>query len=492
MSDGRNTVRSKVLLGMLIPTLVLMVCLHGSAEEPVLEESADSGQPSGGRRQRETPPSRTKAPPRPSTASKEKRRPAAPLELPEDMEATTAEGISLDDALQRLLTVNRDLAVKYHEIPKARADILSAGLIENPGIFLDSEGVPYGNYSPQRPGSTSYGPTVIFPPLDISGKRGKRLLVARRAEKVLEAMYQDAVRQEIDKLYSAYVDVLEAEVKHGALRRAAMRLPGKGEKSGAWIVPGTQPAGDGSETAVRRANTEIALREAEANLLQARRELALLLAVPVEHADELAVRGSLRDRSPPPPPTDELVSLALRTRPDLAAFQLSVDRTQANVQLSRAERWDDVLTFYTPYQATTFPSQGLRTATGWEAGGLAVLPVFERNQGDIARARFNVTQLQLQAQGMRDQVVYEVQHAATEYAVSRQFVQTYESTILPSSRRLRDDALRRFLEGPEGFDALLTAEQNYESVNQRYLEAVVNHRRAMLRINTAVGQRILP
>lgn len=484
--------RSKILLGIMIPILVLMVCLPGSAEELALEEAADSEHPSVERRLRETKPGRTKTPPRPAKAGKEKR-PAVPLELPQDMEETRTKGISLDDALQRLLAVNRDLAIKYHEIPKARADILSAGLTENPGIFLDSEGVPYGNYSPQRPGETGYAPTVIFPPLDLSGKRGKRLLVARRAEKVLEAMYQDAVRQEIDKLYSAYVDALEAEVRLGALRRAAaQRWSGRGEKSGAGIVPGTQADGDRTETALRRANTEMALREAEASLLQARRELALLLAVSVGKADGLAVRGSLRDRAPPPPPTDELISLALRTRPDLAAFQLSVDRAQANVQLSRAERWDDILTFYTPYQATTFPSQGLHTAAGWETGGLAVLPVFERNQGDIAGARVNVTQLQLQAQGMRDQVVYEVQHATTGYAVSRQLVQTYENTILPSSRRLRDDALHRFREGPEGFNALLKAEQNYESVNQRYLEALVNHRRAMLRLNTVVGQRLLP
>lgn len=470
---GSITVRSVFLFGMLVPTLMLLVCLYADAEENHVEEAADSRQPLHEPRPPETQPGRTQTSPRSAKESKEKRRPAVPLELPEDMEAATAEGISLDDALARLLRANRNLAVKSHELPKARADILSAGLIENPGIFFDSEGIPYGNYSPQRPGSTSYGPTVIFPPLDFSGKRGKRLLVARRAEKALEAVYQDAVRQEIDKLYSAYVDVLEAEVKQSALRRTVARL-------------------EGTEASVRRGNVEMALREAETSLLQARRELGLLLAVPAAQAEQLHVRGSLRDQAPPPPAVDELITLALQNRPDLAAFQLSVARAQANVQLSRAERWDDVLTFYTPYQATTFPSQGLHTATGWEAGGLAVLPVFERNQGDIARAKANLTQLQLQTQGMRDQIVYEVQHAATEYAVSRQLVQKYESRILPSARNLREDKLRRFLQGQEGLDALLTAEQNYEALSQRYLETLVNHRRAMLRLNTVVGQRILP
>ena len=64
------------------------------------------------------------------------------LALPEEIEEGTTEGLSLDDALARLLATNRDLIVKYQDIPKARADILSAGLIENPAIFFDGEGIP--------------------------------------------------------------------------------------------------------------------------------------------------------------------------------------------------------------------------------------------------------------------------------------------------------------------------------------------------------------
>lgn len=489
--------RGTHLRGMMSVALVLAACSRGAAqvEEPVhrvveenhREEVSDSEQPLDGRRRREKPADRTPAPLPARTESKDRRRPAAPLELPDGIEAGTTEGLSLEDALPRLLAVNRDLAVKYQDIPKARADILSAGLIENPAIFFDGEGIPYGNYSPQRPGETGYAATVILPPLDISGKRRKRIDVARRAERVLEALYQDAVRQEIDKLYSAYVDVLESSLRRNALRRSITRLNGLAETARARA-----DQAEARELAVRRARTEIALRDAEANLLQARRELALLLAIPVEQADTLPVRGSLRDQAPPPSCTDELIALALQTRPDLAAFQLSVDHARANVRLSQAERWEDVLVFYTPYQATTFPSQGKQTASGWEVGGLAVLPVFERNQGEIARGRVNVTQLQTQLRGLRDQVIYEVQRAATEYAISRQLVQQYEREILAGARSLRDEKQRRLREGRESLGAFLTAEQDYDEAVQRYLEALVNHRHSMLRLNTVVGQRILP
>ncbi len=435
--------RSTFLLGMTILMLVVPAVHHSAAEEELNPSYQGEMRP---RRNQPSAPSRT------LEKSKARRRPVVPLELPAELGAEMAEGLSLDDALQRLLVANRDLAIKSQAIPKARADVLSAGLIENPAIFLDSEGIPYGNYSEQRPGETSYEATIIFPPLDVSGKRRQRLLVARRAEKVLEALYQEAVRQEVDKLYSAYVDVLEAAIKRAALQQAA------------------QPAREKSEATVRRAYTEIALREAEANLLQAQRELALRLAIPAEQAGGLMVRGPLRDQAPLPPTTEELISLALQTRPDLAAFQLSVEQAQANVQLSRAEAWEDMLLFYTPYQVITFPAQGKQTATAWEAGGLAVVPIFDRNQGNIARARINRTQLQIQVRGLREQVIREVQHAAAEYALTRQLVQKYESTLLPRAPH----------------------DLNYDETIQHYLDALVNHRRSMLRLNTAVGQRILP
>lgn len=494
--------RSTILLGTMILTLVLTTpggaapdeepVRRAAAEEDRLEEASEPGPAQGDARKRSTQPGQMPTLPPPRKETKKRRRPPASLEITEEIETATAEGFSLDYALRRLLAANRDLAVKYQDIPKARADILSAGLIENPALFLDNEGIPYGNYSPQRPGATSYGATVILPPLDVSGKRGKRLAVARHAEKVLEALYQDAVRQEIDKLYSAYVDVLETSVRRNALRRAVTRMKAMVESVRALADRGVLPPTDVTEAAVRRGNTAIALREAEANLLEARRELALLLAVPAEQADAVRIRGSLRDPAAPPPKTDELIQAALRTRPDLAAFQLSVERAQANVQLSRAERWDNLLLFYTPYEGITFPSQGKRTATAWEVGGLGILPVLERNRGDITRGQANVAQLQIQLRGLRDRVIYEVQRAASDYAISRQLLQKYESTILPRARRLRDDKQRRFTQGQESFDAFLTADQNYDEVVQRYLETLVNHRRGMLRLNTVVGQRILP
>src|SRR5262249_54055777 len=132
-----------------------------------------------------------------------------PVELPGGEDEGPPDGLTLDAAIDRLVHANYDLLTKFQEIPKAQADILSAGLRLNPILFASADNVPYGNYSEQRPGAASYEVTVIQP-IDANQKRKDRLRLACQARRVLEAQYQDAVRVQIDNLYAAFVDVLDA------------------------------------------------------------------------------------------------------------------------------------------------------------------------------------------------------------------------------------------------------------------------------------------
>ncbi len=111
-------------------------------------------------------------------------------------------------AIERLVRENLDLRARFHEIPKAQADILTAGLRANPLLFFDAQQVPYGRFSNRTEGGpTQYDLNVNYP-LDLSRKRRARTEVACRAKRVLEAQYQDAVRIEIDNLSMAFAAVL--------------------------------------------------------------------------------------------------------------------------------------------------------------------------------------------------------------------------------------------------------------------------------------------
>lgn len=407
------------------------------------------------------------------------------------VEAEASGDLSLDRAIELLLQRNLDLRTKSQDLPKGRADILSAGLRNNPSVFFSTDNIPYGNYSSQRPGEVDYELTLIQP-ADVSGKRRQRLQVAQRAQRIIEALYQDAVRQEIDKLYTAYTDVLAGRVgvqiaqADGAIQKELV------ETIRPLVREGLRPRMELTQALVNQGRAETDLRKAKAQLLQSRRDLALLLSVPPEQADDLTPCGPLHDTAPPPPSVDELVRLALRIRPDLTAYRMNVERAQAQVRRTRAESIEDVILFYTPYQIQDFPGQQAQAAPGWEAGALIVLPVFDRKQGDLDRANVEVSQTQTEVRAVEQQVSNEVRQAATNYAVSRQSVERYESDILAGARRILEEKERLVASGQASKEALLAARKDYNDVVRQYQEILLRHRRAMLKLNTAVGQRILP
>jgi cobalt-zinc-cadmium efflux system outer membrane protein len=416
--------------------------------------------------------------------------PSGPLDVPREDEGP-ADALTLDVAIERLLAANSELAAKYQDIPKARADVLTARLRSNPFLFLSISDIPYGHFSAQRPASTSYDLTLIQP-LDVNGKRGCRIQAAQEAASVLESQYQDAARLAIDKLAAVYIDVLEARQTVRAIRAGLAQLNAL-EQTTRTRAEKNQAATEEMELlALERVNAEIALPHAEAALLQARRELALLLGLPAERAETLEMRGSLHDFAPAPPCLGELISIALQTRPDLVAYRLGIHRAQADLRRERAEAIDNVFLFYTPFSANDYSPVGKQSASGWGVGVLFPIPLFDRNQGDIARAQVNVTQTRLELQSLERHIVNEVQYAATEYALSREVVQQYERDMLADARRLRDEQSRLFAAGQAGFDSLFEMQKEYEEIVREYLEALAYHRRTMLRLNGAVGQRILP
>lgn len=412
------------------------------------------------------------------------------LELPGE-EGEPQQGLSLEDALNRLLAANPELAAKYQDIPKARADILTAGLRNNPFVFFSASNLPYQSYSPQRPGTASYDLTVIQP-FDISGKHKNAIRLAHQTKNVMEAQFQDAVRLQIDKLYTAFADVLEAREAERAARSGVNGIEELVQLTSNLVHQGLRAQPELTKTLVQRAKAQDALQRTQAVLLKARHNLAVLLALPLDQADGLVVRGSLRLSSPTLPCKEELVQLALQMRPDVMAFRLGVERARADVRLAQAEGIDNAFVFYTPYTAVDQAPLNKQNVNGWGLSVLLPMPIFNRNQGQVARTQLNVKQTQIEQKNLELQVVREVQEAAEEYASSQAIVERYDREILQDARNLRDEKHRLYEKGQVGLDAFLEARRDYNEVVRDYLEALVRCRRDGFKLNTAVGQRLVP
>lgn len=415
------------------------------------------------------------------------------LDLPEGPEMDVpGVGLTLDQAIERLVHENLDLRSKSLEIPQARADILTASLRANPIFYADAQLVPYGRYSDERPGGPVQYDVNISHPVDFSLKRLARVDFATRAMRVTEAMYQDAVRLEINNLYTAYLDVLSARQTTRYAQASSEGLTGLIRATELLYEKDLASRADVNQVRSQKQIADVGLADADENLRQAKRRLGLLLNIPPEEAEVMEVQGSIEDRAPPPPPVDELVRMALANRPDVVSYRLGIQAAESGVKLARANRYQDAYILYQPYTFQDLSPFGQKSATSWALGLTVPMPVYNRNQGNIERARINVHQSKIELAAIERRVQNEVVQAAKEYEVTRRIVGRIRSEIVDTSEKVKNDRFTLFQSGEANVVSYLEAQRAHNDNVKAYLDTAVRHRRSMLSLNTAVGHRLLP
>ena len=416
------------------------------------------------------------------------------LELAAGDDEGPPDGLTFDAALDLLMRNNLDLLARRYEIPAAQADILTASLRANPIFYADSQLVPYGNFNPNtRPGGQTQYDVNISYPIDYSHKRQARTNNAVQAKRAIEAQYQDAVRLQIANLATAFVAVLAA--------RETVRYVDAGLKGFDEVLKvtrslearGNRTSADVARITAQRESAAVGLLDAEEALRRAQRTLGGVLGLSPIEAETLQLRASLRDDDPPPPPGEELIAMALRCRPDVVAYRIGVGVANSALALQKANRYADAYVLLQPYTFQNNSPTHQDSAYSYAVGLTVPLPLYNRNQGNIERARVNIDQTKVQLGAIERQVLTEIRQAEREYQTTRDYLARLETSVLPASRKAVADT-RRLLAAGELADItlLLTVQREANDIVRQYRDTAVRHRRSMFNLNTAVGQRILP
>ncbi len=408
-------------------------------------------------------------------------------------DAGPPDGLTLDAAIEQMLAANLDILALKYEIPQADAEIITAGLRTNPLIYMDAQFLPYGAFTNARPGGpTQYDLNITYP-LDVSHKRQARVRVARAARTVLEAQFQDVIRRQIGNVYHAFLDLQSARINlltaQASVREqervlvAAQRRAGKDEKNG-------EAALERLSIALNKARAT--LDEALDNFGDAQEALAVLLNLPADRTSQLQPGGTLRDLGPTPPALQELARLAMERRPDVVGARRGISRAQAELSLQRTNRLDDIFLFYDPITYQDNSPSKLESARSWVIAVTFPLPIYNRNQGNIAKAQTNIHQTTTELAALERRVVSEVRMAEREYRSSRQSLERIESTTLPRARKAFERNSKEFADGKITADDYMSHLDDEAEAATSFREALLRHRKSMLDLNTAVGLRLLP
>jgi len=120
------------------------------------------------------------------------------------------------------------------------------------------------------------------------------------------------------------------------------------------------------------------------------------------------------------------------------------------------------------------------------------LPIFDRNQGEIARAGSAITQAQEQEKFTQGQVLTDVRDAYENLRSNDSIVGLYRSGYLNEAQQDRDISQYAYQHGAASLLDFLDAERSYRSVQLGYRQALASYLLALEQLREAAGTRSLP
>jgi outer membrane protein, heavy metal efflux system len=227
------------------------------------------------------------------------------------------------------------------------------------------------------------------------------------------------------------------------------------------------------------------VRQAESRLRVTRYRLQALMGRLVPSPDFDAV-GDLR-REALATNLDGLQEQALKLRPDVLAVSRDEARSLADLRLQMAQGKVD-------YTVGTEFHRQFYNATGSALGVFfsAPLPVFNRNQGEIERARREQEQLQARMRALQNDVRNEVRNAWVQYSTSRDLLQSIEQDMLEQARDVRRATEYSYRRGEASFVEFLDAQRAFNDTMQSYNEARAEYARSLYLIDSISGKAVNP
>jgi len=200
-------------------------------------------------------------------------------------------------------------------------------------------------------------------------------------------------------------------------------------------------------------------------------------------AADYDVAGSF-DYQPVKGNLEDFEAKALQTRPDLRAAQQGVTAANSQYQLQRAIGKKDVTAQISYTHLTSINNISLF--------GQIPLSIFDRNQGEIARTGFAITQAQEQEKFANGQVLTDVRDAFETVRSNDQIVSLYRSGYLDQAKQSRDISEYSYRHGAASLLDFLDAERSYRATGLAYRQALASYLIALEQLRQAVGTRSLP
>jgi outer membrane protein, heavy metal efflux system len=392
--------------------------------------------------------------------------------------------VTLDEAIRLAIQHNHALQAARTTIQQSEAEEITANLRPNPTFFADWDYLPLspsGQNSTYLEDSTEVdgGLSYLF---ERGKKRQHRLQAAEDVTAQTRSLVADNERTLTFNVASQFITVQLAE--------SALDLAEKDVKSFQQTVDISQ------YTYNRGGMSEDDFLKIKLQLLQFQTDYQQALLAKDQGLDDLRnmlgyesvpadydITGGF-EYQPLKANLEDLQLKAVQNRPDLRAAQQGVSAADSQWELQKAIGKQDVTG-----QLNYSHVNGINAASVYVS---VPLPVFNRNQGEIARTRYAITQAQEQERGTGDQVMTDVHDAYMGLEENDRIIQLYLSAYLDAASKDRDISEYAYRRGAASLLDFLDAERTYRATQLGYRQALASYLTALEQLREAVGTRNLP
>jgi outer membrane protein, heavy metal efflux system len=398
---------------------------------------------------------------------------------------TPAARISIEEAIRLALEHNHALLAARTTILQNQAQEITANLRPNPVLSWDAQFLPIfepSKFTADYIDNQAQFDLGIGYTFERGKKRQHRLQAAKDQTAATTSTVADNERQLVFNVSQQFVAVLLAQSTIDFNQQDLDSFQKTVDISETRYKAGDMSEGDLLKIKLQLLQFQSDVFTAKLAKVQALTGLRQFLgfeSVPDNYdvegdLDYLAVHAGL----------DDLKALALRTRPDLRAAQQNLVAARSQEALAEANGKRDL-------GASFNYSHVAATNTGAFFFNIQ-LPFFDRNQGEIARTRYVITQSQELASESSQQVLSDVVDAYEALRSNEQIVQLYRGGYVDMARQSRDISEYAYKRGAASLLDYLDSERTYRANQLAYRQALASYMTALEQMRQAVGTRTLP
>ncbi len=388
------------------------------------------------------------------------------LASPAAAQAPPANSLTLQGAIDRALAANPTIAAARLTSAVNMAGLAVAGEWPNPEATVEFE-----KETPKQ----GFGIAV---PVELGGKRSKRIAVGQATIRAGEASIAATIAQVRNEVRRAYFDVLVANARLTVLRELRDLSQRVRDAAQARFDAGDAPRLEVLQAGLALASAENESVASEGAAVASRTRLNVLLGAPLN--DSVPLSTALDAGGPIA--VDAVSNLARTASAELIVLDRQIDQQRAKVMLAEALRVPDLI----PTATLTHDSPP-EFVYGWRAGVGITLPIFTSHKAGVLVEQTTLDQLMASRRAALLQITGEVTAAAVAAEAQRQTYLRYQDLILPQAQQVEQLAQDSYGLGQTGLAALLQALQASRDVRLRSLDTMAQLQAALADLERAIG-----